>query len=130
MWPNTFESLRDEVIIRLNGRDGIFVKRPKRYVSSFKLAFFCLSGEKIRLNLRGDDISSRDFKKLHFAFRMWPKTFESLRDGVIIRLNLRYGIFLKRPKMYVSSVKLAVFGGSGETKRLNLRVYGISSRDV
>ncbi len=118
MSPKTFESLADGVIIRQNLRDGIFQKRPQMYVSSFKVAVFGGSGEKITLNVRVDGNSSRDVKKLQFAFRMWSKTFESLRDGLIVRLNLRDGIFLKRLKMYVSSFKVTVFGGSGEKKGL------------
>ncbi len=63
---------------RLNVGNGIFQKRPKVYISSYKMAVFGGSGEKIRLNLRSDGISSRDVKKLQFAFGMWPKTFEWL----------------------------------------------------
>ncbi len=116
------------MIIRLNLRDDTFQKRPKMYVSSFKVAVVGGSEEKIRLNLRGDGISSRDVRNFQFAFGMWLKTFELLGDGVIIRLSLHDGIFPKRPKMFVSSFKIAVFGGSGEKIRLNLRGYGMSSR--
>ncbi len=37
---------------------------------------------------------------------------------MIIGLNLRDGISQQRPKMYVSSFKMAAFGGSGERKDL------------
>ncbi len=47
-----------------------------------------------------------------FALDMWLKTFELLADGLNIRLKLRDGIFQKRHKIYVSSFKVAVFGGS------------------
>ncbi len=98
------------------------------YVSSFKLAVFGGSGEKMTLNLRGDGISSQGVRKLQFAFGMWLKIFVSLGDGVSNRLNLDDGIFQKRPKVYISSYKMAVFGGSGGKIRLNLRGESISSR--
>ncbi len=38
-----------------------------------------------------------------------------------IRMNPRDGGFAKRPKLYISSLKLASFAGSGIKIRVNLR---------
>ncbi len=48
-----FDSFGLGVSIRQNPRDGIFRKRPKLYVSSFKLVGVSRSTKKISFNIRG-----------------------------------------------------------------------------
>ncbi len=107
-------SFRRGVIIRINPRDDIFPKRPKLYISSLKLACFTGSGMKISLNLRGC-ISTQGPKIAIFSGTCVTFSFDSTESGVKVRKNPRNGIIPKRPTLYMTSLKLAGFAGSGVT---------------
>ncbi len=86
--------------IRLNPRDGIFQKRPKLYLTIFKLEGFVGSAGKITFNMRGGN-SFQGPKIFIFNDSCDAFLFDSFGPGVIIRLDPRDGIFRKRPKLYV-----------------------------
>ncbi len=88
-------------------------------VSTLKLVAFSGSLVKIRFNLRGG-ISHKGPKSSFIVARVaLPYSF--FGPGVKIRTNPRDGGFPKRLKLYISSLKVAGFSGSGEKIRFHLR---------
>ncbi|KAL9969571.1 hypothetical protein ACROYT_G021800 [Oculina patagonica] len=110
----------------MNSRDGGFSKRPKLYISSLKLAGFAVSGVKISFKLRGG-IAKQGHKIVIFNDSCSTFLFDSFGPGVKIKMNSRDGGFSKRPKLYISSLKLAGFAGKGVKKSFILR-GGISTQ--
>ncbi|KAL9969568.1 hypothetical protein ACROYT_G021797 [Oculina patagonica] len=111
---------RDGVKIRMNPRDGGFSKSPKLYISSLKLAGFAVSGVKISFKLRGG-ISTQGPKIGIFSGSCITFLFDSSGHGVKIKMNTCDGGFAKSPKLYISSLKLAVFAVSGVNISFKLR---------
>ncbi len=81
--------------IRLNLRDGILPKRPKRYVLSFKLTDVAGSEEKITFNIRSG-ISMQGQKIFIIIASCDTFRFDSFGTGLKIRLNPRDGVFFQK----------------------------------
>ncbi|KAL9969570.1 hypothetical protein ACROYT_G021799 [Oculina patagonica] len=121
-----FDSFGRGVKIKMNPRDGVFSKNPKLYISSLTLAGFAGSGVKISFILSGG-ISNQALKILIFNDSSSTFLFDSFGPGNKIKMNPRDGGFSKRPKLYISSLKLAGFAGSGVKISFNLH-GGISTQ--
>ncbi|KAL9960230.1 hypothetical protein ACROYT_G033660 [Oculina patagonica] len=119
--------------IWMNPRDGGFPKRPKLYISSLKLAGFAGSeveisfnagfagsGGKISFNVRGG-ISTQGSEIVIISGPFSTFTHDSFGPGEKLRMNPGDGRFPKRTKLYISSLKLAGFAGSGEEISFNVR---------
>ncbi len=107
-----FYSFGPGMKIRMNPRDGSFPKRLKLYILSLKLTGFAGSGVKIRFNLPGG-MSTQGPKIVSFRGSCSTFVFDSFRPGLKIKMNPSDGGFPKSPKLYILSLKLAGFPGSG-----------------
>ncbi|KAL9969572.1 hypothetical protein ACROYT_G021801 [Oculina patagonica] len=116
----SFKLRGDGVKIRMNPRDGRFSKSPKLYISSLKLAGFAVSGVEISFKLRGG-ISTQGPKIVIFSGSCITFLFDCSGHGVKIKMNTCDGGFAKSPKLYISSLKLAVFAVSGVNISFKLR---------
>ncbi len=93
---------------------------------SLILAGFSGFGVKISFNLR-EGISIQGPEIVIFRDSCSTFLFGSFKPGVKIRMNLRDGIFPKRLKRYIASLKLAGFAGFGVTISFTLP-GGISTK--
>ncbi len=89
-------------------RDDIFPKRTKIYILSFKPAVCAGSAVKTRLDLHGG-FSPQEPKNAILGDKIFTFWFDSLRWGGNTRPISCDGIFPKRPKMYILSLKPDVF---------------------
>ncbi len=96
----------------MNPRDGLFPKRPTLYIWSLKGAGFAGSGVKISFILRGS-ISMQGPKIIIFRSLCIAFLLGSFGPGVIIRMNLRDGIFPIWREFYFSSLTRSGFAESG-----------------
>ncbi len=107
-----FDTFGPGVKVRTNPRDDGFPTRLKLHISSVKLVSFAGSGVKTSLKLRYS-ISTQGPKIVIFSGSCSTFLFDSFRPGMEIRMNPCDGGFPKRPKLYISSVKLVSFAGFG-----------------
>ncbi len=103
-----FYSFGPGMKIRMNPRDGGFPKRLKLYISNLKRACFAGFGVKISFNLRSG-ISTQGPKIVISSGRCSTLLFDSFGPEVKIRMkdNTRYIGFPKRPKLYISILKIS-----------------------